>query len=338
MAEILTADPGLQVLQNALATAGALTAVILALGPVSGAHLNPAVTLADRAFGGLTNRETVGYVAAQITGGVAGVVNADLMFDLPAVTWSATSRSGSHLWLAEAVATVGLLVVIFGLVRSGRASLAAFAVGAYIAGAGYFASSTSFAIPPSPLLAPFATPSPGSNQPASAPGFAVAELVAGATQRCSSGRCSPTSRTSPIKSSSPTPNRAHGRDRTIEPGRCDLRSCHAGGGIAHDPQVTSTNLETTTVESRAATFAALSDPIRLSVLDQLGREQRCVCDLQEALGIAPNLLSYHLRILRQAGLVESTRRGRWVDYRLSADAAALLTRALPSLLVEAVSR
>jgi ArsR family transcriptional regulator len=97
--------------------------------------------------------------------------------------------------------------------------------------------------------------------------------------------------------------------------------------------VNSTDLETTTVESRAAKFAALSDPIRLSVLDQLGRDQRCVCDLQEKLSIAPNLLSYHLRILREAGLVEATRRGRWVDYRLAADAAEVVAAALPVPLV-----
>ncbi|NNF69843.1 MAG: winged helix-turn-helix transcriptional regulator, partial [Acidimicrobiia bacterium] len=84
----------------------------------------------------------------------------------------------------------------------------------------------------------------------------------------------------------------------------------------------STDVETRSIESRAATFRALSDPIRLSILDQLNRDQRCVCDLQEALDVAPNLLSYHLRILREAGLVASTRRGRWVDYRLADDAAA----------------
>jgi len=147
MAERLSTDPGLQLLQNALATAGALAAVILALGPVSGAHLNPAVTLADRAFGGLSNRDTTGYMVAQITGGVAGVIIANLMFDLPAVAIATTTRAGAHLWLAEGVATIGLLLVIFGLVRSGRDSTVAFAVGGYIAGAYYFTSSTSFANP-----------------------------------------------------------------------------------------------------------------------------------------------------------------------------------------------
>ena len=101
--------------------------------------------------------------------------------------------------------------------------------------------------------------------------------------------------------------------------------------------MTSMNLETIPVESRATTFAALSDPIRLSILDALGSEQRCVCDLQATLDIAPNLLSYHLRMLREAGLAESTRRGRWVDYRLSAGAADRIASALPQSLTSKVS-
>ena len=92
------------------------------------------------------------------------------------------------------------------------------------------------------------------------------------------------------------------------------------------------------LESRAGVFGALSDPIRLSILDRLGCEQRCVCDLQAALDVAPNLLSYHLRILRETGLVETTRRGRWVDYRLADDAAAMVAAALPSLLTDRASR
>lgn len=176
MAENLTDDIGLQLLQNAFATAAALTALILALGSVSGAHLNPAVTLADRAFGGLSNRDTIGYLVAQLTGGVAGVVIANLMFDLPAVTWSTTARSGSHLFLAEIVATLGLLLVIFGLVRAGRGSAVAFAVGAYIAGAFYFTSSTSFANPAVTVARMFSDTFAGI-EPASAPWFLVAELV-----------------------------------------------------------------------------------------------------------------------------------------------------------------
>jgi ArsR family transcriptional regulator len=98
--------------------------------------------------------------------------------------------------------------------------------------------------------------------------------------------------------------------------------------------VSSTDLETTSLESRATVFGALSDPIRLSIVDQLGVQQRCVCELQEELDIAPNLLSYHLRILREAGLVESTRRGRWVDYRLADDAETFVKAALPPSLAE----
>ena len=176
MAETFTADPGLQLLENALATAGALTALILALGSVSGAHFNPAVTLADRAFGGLSNRDTVGYMGAQIAGGAVGVILANLMFDLPAITLSTTARSGSHLWLAEGIATVGLLLVIFGVVKSGRPDMAAFAVGAYIAGAIFFTSSTAFANP-AVTVARTLTDTFAGIAPSSAPAFIVAELL-----------------------------------------------------------------------------------------------------------------------------------------------------------------
>ena len=176
MAETFTVDAGLQLLENALATAGALAALILALGSVSGAHLNPAVTLTDRAFGGLSNRDAVGYIGAQISGGIVGVVLANLMFDLPAVTLSMTARSGSHLWLAEGVATVGLLLVIFGVVKSGRSDMAAFAVGAYIAGAIFFTSSTAFANP-AVTISRTLTDTFAGIQPSSAPALIVAELL-----------------------------------------------------------------------------------------------------------------------------------------------------------------
>lgn len=146
-AQRLTDDVGLQLLINAVATAGVLTALILALGPASGAHLNPAVTLADRVFGGIDTPTALGYIVVQCSGAVAGVVLANLMFDLPAVEWSTTTRDGSALCLAEVVATLGLLLVIFGVVRSGRPGAAAFAVGGYIGGAYFFTSSTSFANP-----------------------------------------------------------------------------------------------------------------------------------------------------------------------------------------------
>ncbi|HUP15648.1 MAG TPA: metalloregulator ArsR/SmtB family transcription factor [Acidimicrobiia bacterium] len=92
--------------------------------------------------------------------------------------------------------------------------------------------------------------------------------------------------------------------------------------------MTSTDLETTSLETRARFFAALSDPIRLRILDQLGSGESCVCDLQDAVGIAPNLLSYHLRVLREAGLVEASRRGRWVDYHLVREAFDVVADAL----------
>lgn len=177
MAEQLTDDVGLQLLQNAFATAGVLVALILALGPASGAHLNPAVTLADRAFGGISTRDAGAYIAAQIVGGIGGVVLANAMFDLSLVDWSAKDRSAGHLVLAEGVATLGLLLVIFGVVRSGRAGLAAFSVGGYIGGAYYFTSSTSFANPAVTIARTFSDTFAGI-EPASAPAFVVAQLVA----------------------------------------------------------------------------------------------------------------------------------------------------------------
>ena len=140
-------DVGLELLENSIATGAALAAIILAVGPVSGAHLNPAVSLADRLLGGLTWRETGAYWVAQVTGAVVGTVVANLMFSLAPITISTKVRSGPGLWLAEVVATSGLVLVIFGVVRSGRGRLAAFAVGAYIAGAYWFTASTSFANP-----------------------------------------------------------------------------------------------------------------------------------------------------------------------------------------------
>lgn len=140
-------DVGLQLLENALATAGALIAIILAIGPVSGGHLNPVVTLADLAVGGLRAVEAAGYVSAQVAGGAAGAVVANVMFSEPAVELSTHSRGSGALWLSEVVATFGLLMVILGVVRSGRVAVAPFAVAAYIGAAYFFTSSTSFANP-----------------------------------------------------------------------------------------------------------------------------------------------------------------------------------------------
>jgi len=179
MADRLTNDMGITLLASALATSGVITAVILVILPVSGAHINPAVTLTHRAFRGLGNREATVYIAAQIAGGMFGVFVANLMFDLPVATLSTMQRSGSYLWLAEAVATLGLVLVIFGLARSGRDSVIAFAVGAYIAGAYFFTSSTGFANPAVTIGRMFTDTFSGI-EPTSVPGFVVAELAGAA--------------------------------------------------------------------------------------------------------------------------------------------------------------
>lgn len=140
-------DVGLQLLENSLATAGALVGLILMFGAVSGAHFNPVVTLVDRLLGTTTTRDTGLYVVAQVVGGCLGAVLANLMFELPAVNLSTNDRSSPALWLSEVVATVGLLLVIQGCVRTGRASVIPFAVAAWIGGAYWFTSSTSFANP-----------------------------------------------------------------------------------------------------------------------------------------------------------------------------------------------
>ncbi len=180
MAERLSPDDvGLQLLENAFATAGILVALILALGPASGAHFNPAVTLADRLLGGMTTREATGYVVVQLLGGAVGVVVANVIFELDAVVVSTTDRSSPQLWLSELVATFGLVLVILGVVRSGSGRAAAFAVGGYIAGAYFFTSSTSFANPAvsvtRTLSDTFAGIAPGGVLP-----FVVAQLVGAA--------------------------------------------------------------------------------------------------------------------------------------------------------------
>jgi arsenate reductase len=179
MAERLTEDPGLRLLQNAAATAGVLVALILALGSASGAHFNPAVTLVDRFFGGVDTPTALGYIAAQLVGAIAGATTANVMFNLPAIEWSTTDRSAANLWFAEGIATLGLLIVIFGVVRSGRSAVAAFAVGGYIAGAYYFTSSTSFANPAVTIGRAFTDTFTGI-EPASVPMFIVAQLAGAA--------------------------------------------------------------------------------------------------------------------------------------------------------------
>jgi glycerol uptake facilitator-like aquaporin len=172
-------DVGLQLLENALATGAGLVALILAFGPVSGGHFNPVVTLADRFFGGVSNRQVAAYLPAQLVGGAVGAVVANLMFDLPAVSVATTERSASGLWLSEAAATFGLVVLIFALVRAGRAALAPFAVGAYITAAYWWSSSTSFANPMIDLARTLSDTFAGI-APASVPMFVLMQLVGGA--------------------------------------------------------------------------------------------------------------------------------------------------------------
>jgi glycerol uptake facilitator-like aquaporin len=171
-------DLGLELLENALVTGAGLVALILAFGPVSGGHFNPIVTLADRVFGGVDNRQVAAYLPAQIAGGVLGAVLANLMFSLRAVTVSTHHRSSGGLWLSEALATFGLVVLIFGLVRTGKAALAPFAVGAYILGAYWWSSSTSFANPMIDVARMLSNTFAGI-APASVPMFVVMQLVGG---------------------------------------------------------------------------------------------------------------------------------------------------------------
>ena len=177
MAERLAGgNVALALLANSIATGTALVALILALAPISGAHFNPAVTLADAVQGGIAWREVPGYVTAQIVGAFAGVAAAHLMFGLPLFFASHHARSGIPLLWSEFIATFGLLLIIWGCARV-RSSAVSFALGAYIAGAYWFTASTSFANP-AVTLARAASDTFAGIRPADAPGFIVAQLAA----------------------------------------------------------------------------------------------------------------------------------------------------------------
>jgi len=176
MAENLTDDVGLQLFQNAFATGGVLIALILTFAAVSGAHFNPVVTITERVLGDIDTTTALSYIGAQIAGAIVGTITANLMFDLAAVEWSTKDRSAGHLVFAEVIATLGLLLVIFGIVRSGRASTVAYAVGAYIGGAYYFTSSTSFANPAVTIARTFSDTFAGI-EPSSAPAFIGAQIA-----------------------------------------------------------------------------------------------------------------------------------------------------------------
>jgi glycerol uptake facilitator-like aquaporin len=171
-------DVGLQLFENAAATAAGLFAIILMFGPVSGGHFNPVVSLADASFGGLSWRDTLAYVPTQAAGCALGAIAANGMFSLSAVSVSTHHRAtGAHLF-AEVIATAGLILVIFSLARTRRSSMAPAAVGAYIGAAYFFTSSASFANPAISIGRMFSNTFAGI-APASVPGYVVAQLVGG---------------------------------------------------------------------------------------------------------------------------------------------------------------
>ncbi|GAA4352239.1 aquaporin [Angustibacter luteus] len=176
-------DVGLQLLENSLATALGLGVLVLVLGPVSGAHLNPVVSAADAVLGrrgrtGLRARDVVSYTGAQVVGAVLGAAVANVMFDLDAVQVSTTDRTTRGHLIGEAVATAGLVLVVFALARTGRGAWSASAVGAYIGAAYWFTSSTSFANPAVTVGRTFTDTFAGI-APASVPGFVLAQVVGG---------------------------------------------------------------------------------------------------------------------------------------------------------------
>jgi glycerol uptake facilitator-like aquaporin len=172
-------DVGLQLTENAAATALGLFAIILMLGPVSGAHLNPVVSFVDAAFGGLPWRTAVAYLPAQVTGCIAGAMLANVMFGGRAVSFSTHHRITGPHFIAEIVATAGLVLIIFALARTGRTAYTPAAVGAYIGAAYFFTSSTSFANPAITIGRMFSDTFAGI-APSSAPGYIAAQLIGGA--------------------------------------------------------------------------------------------------------------------------------------------------------------
>ncbi len=178
-ASLSPGDTGLQLLENAAATAAGLFTFILMFGPVSGAHFNPVVSLVDASFGGLRWRHALAYIPAQVGGCIAGAVLANAMFSLAAISISTHHRASPAHLLAEVVATLGLLLVIFSLARTRRGEIAPAAVGAYIGAAYFFTSSTSFANPAIDVGRVFSDTCAGI-APASVPPFVAAQLVGAA--------------------------------------------------------------------------------------------------------------------------------------------------------------
>ena len=173
-------DVGLQLLENTIATAGALFAIIVVFAPISGSHLNPVVTIVDCAIGRRSWSEAIAYIPAQVAGAIAGAIVANVMFDRAAIETSTKVREGSNIYFAEVVATFGLVLVIFLLVRTGRAMesvvVVPAAVAGYITAAYWFTSSTSFANPAVTIGRAFSNTFAGI-APASVPPFIIAQII-----------------------------------------------------------------------------------------------------------------------------------------------------------------
>lgn len=212
-------QPGLQLLANALATAAALAAILMAVGPVSGGHLNPVVTLVARLDGEIGLSRAGGYVAAQVAGALGGVMVANLMFGLPAVELSATRRASPGVWLAEAVATYGLVLIVLGASRNGRPAVVPAAVACYVGSAVFFTASTAFANPAltlaRALTGTFTGIAPGSVGP-----FVVAQLIGGALGATTGRALFPVPATgaegAPAEAGRPPPRSARSRPTTME--------------------------------------------------------------------------------------------------------------------------
>jgi arsenate reductase len=174
---------GLQLLENTIATAGALFAIIVVFAPISGSHLNPVVTIVDCAIGRRSWSEAIAYIPAQVAGAIAGAIVANVMFDRAAIETSTKVREGSNIYFAEVVATFGLVLVIFLLVRTGRAMesvvVVPAAVAGYITAAYWFTSSTSFANPAVTIGRAFSDTFAGI-APASVPPFIIAQIIGAA--------------------------------------------------------------------------------------------------------------------------------------------------------------
>ncbi len=169
---------GLELLENAAATAGGLYAIILMFGPVSGGHFNPIVSFVDAAFGGMSWRTALAYLPAQVIGCIGGAVIANLMFSKSALSLSTHYRATPAHFMSEVVATVGLILVVFALARSGRSRNTPAAVAAYIGAAYFFTSSTSFANPAITVGRMFSNSFAGI-APSSVPSFVAAQIVGG---------------------------------------------------------------------------------------------------------------------------------------------------------------